>query len=237
MDAITPDARCVPAYPEAPNEPLVNGHFIAVSFSVETRPQYSRAALSIDPFAEQNFHYVGADGQTTQKLYGYESGSCQVTPLPSTMLPSSKYKGVVMLDVPATSGILVLDASGGAVNGVSNLFEWAFPGPGGAATSQPTIAVPAPSTTAVYVPPATTQYAPPAPETSTRRVPAPTQAPATSSTKGCAAAAMAAGRFNPSCPEYQGYLDPGGPGRGPTSGDIQSQYAKQQCAAGVKSYC
>jgi len=48
---------------------------------------------------------------------------------------------------------------------------------------------------------------------------------------------MAVGRFDPSCPEYQGYLDPGGAGRGPTSGEIQSQYARQQCAAGVKSFC
>jgi hypothetical protein len=39
---------------------------------------------------------------------------------------------------------------------------------------------------------------------------------------------MTAGKFNPKCAEYQGYLDPGGPGRGKTSGEIQQQYGCQQ---------
>jgi len=58
--------------------------------------------------------------------------------------------------------------------------------------------------------------------------PKPTPAPKASNTAGCAARAMAAGKFDPSCPEYQGYLDPGGPGRGPTSGDLQHQNGCQQ---------
>ncbi len=63
-------------------------------------------------------------------------------------------------------------------------------------------------------------------------------APKTPSTVGCGAKAMAAGKFDPSCPEYQGYLDPGeSAGRAPSSGDIQRQYAKEQCAAGVMSFC
>jgi hypothetical protein len=41
----------------------------------------------------------------------------------------------------------------------------------------------------------------------------------------CAARAMAAGRFDPSCSAYQGYLDPGtSAGRAPTSGETQMQY-------------
>ncbi|WP_339122680.1 hypothetical protein [Pseudonocardia sp. D17] len=41
---------------------------------------------------------------------------------------------------------------------------------------------------------------------------------------GCGERAVAAGRFDPSCAEYQGYLDPGTrAGRGPTSGDVQLQ--------------
>jgi hypothetical protein len=35
-------------------------------------------------------------------------------------------------------------------------------------------------------------------------------------------------KFNPKCPEYQGYLDPGGAGRSKTSGDIQREYGCQQ---------
>lgn len=46
---------------------------------------------------------------------------------------------------------------------------------------------------------------------------------------GCAQQAMAAGRFDPSCSAYQGYLDPGtSAGRAPTSGEIQMQYACRQ---------
>lgn len=40
---------------------------------------------------------------------------------------------------------------------------------------------------------------------------------------------MQAGRFDPSCSEYQGYLDPGtAAGREPTSGEIQMQYLCEQ---------
>lgn len=45
----------------------------------------------------------------------------------------------------------------------------------------------------------------------------------------CAQRAMAAGRFDPSCAAYQGYLDPGTlAGRAPTSGEIQMQFACEQ---------
>lgn len=45
----------------------------------------------------------------------------------------------------------------------------------------------------------------------------------------CAEAAMQAGRFDPSCDEYQGYLDPGtAAGRAPTSGETQMQWACEQ---------
>jgi hypothetical protein len=39
---------------------------------------------------------------------------------------------------------------------------------------------------------------------------------------------MKAKKFNPACAEYQGYLDPGGPGRGKTSGEIQQEYGCKQ---------
>lgn len=46
---------------------------------------------------------------------------------------------------------------------------------------------------------------------------------------GCGQRAVARGRFNPSCQEYQGYLDPGrAGGRGPSSGDLQTEYGCQQ---------
>ena len=59
------------------------------------------------------------------------------------------------------------------------------------------------------------------------------EAPGRQATKqsagGCAQRAMAAGRFDPSCSAYQGYLDPGtSAGRAPTSGEIQMQFACEQ---------
>lgn len=43
---------------------------------------------------------------------------------------------------------------------------------------------------------------------------------------GCGQRAVTAGVFNPSCSEYQGYLDPGlSGGRAPSSGDIQNAWA------------
>lgn len=75
--------------------------------------------------------------------------------------------------------------------------------------------------------PRQTTTARPTPTTTTTTTKAPVQK--TDSVPGCAGRAMAASKFNPSCPEYQGYLDPGGPGRGPTSGEIQHQYG---CKAG-----
>ncbi|MFC4948584.1 hypothetical protein [Pseudonocardia sp. GCM10023141] len=55
--------------------------------------------------------------------------------------------------------------------------------------------------------------------------------PATSkvAAPGCAARAMATGRFDPGCAEYQGYLDPGtAGGRAPTSGEIQQENGCKQ---------
>jgi hypothetical protein len=45
---------------------------------------------------------------------------------------------------------------------------------------------------------------------------------------GCASKAITANKFHPTCPEYQGYLDPGGPGRGKTSGEVQHEYGCEQ---------
>ncbi|ATY11621.1 hypothetical protein CU254_15000 [Amycolatopsis sp. AA4] len=76
--------------------------------------------------------------------------------------------------------------------------------------------------------------APPAASTSAKA----TSAPKTSTPKanqrdlstgpGCGQRAVTAGKFNPRCKEYQGYLDPGGPGRPKTSGEIQHDYLCQQ---------
>lgn len=46
---------------------------------------------------------------------------------------------------------------------------------------------------------------------------------------GCGQRAVDAGRFNPACAEYQGYLDPGRAGGRPAnSGDLQHDWGCQQ---------
>ena len=77
---------------------------------------------------------------------------------------------------------------------------------------------------------ATAAVAPPvAAGTTTARPTTKKSTPSTSKNKadtssGCGKRAMAAGKFNPSCKEYQGYLDPGSSAdRGKSSGEIQSE--------------
>ncbi|PKV96136.1 hypothetical protein ATK30_7072 [Amycolatopsis echigonensis] len=98
---------------------------------------------------------------------------------------------------------------------------------GPAPTSRPS-PEPAPSTTTT--PTATTPAAStPAKATSTPKTTASEakrRDPATS--PGCGQRAVDAGKFNPRCKEYQGYLDPGGSGRPKTSGEIQHEYLCQQ---------
>lgn len=58
--------------------------------------------------------------------------------------------------------------------------------------------------------------------------PAPGSASHADTGPGCGQRAVDAGRFNPDCKEYQGYLDPGGAGRKDTSGEEQRRYACEQ---------
>jgi hypothetical protein len=101
------------------------------------------------------------------------------------------------------------------------------------------VVVEAPRATAPVIAPATpspaaTRSAQAAPRTSTAapRPAATTKRSRTAKptpTTSCADRARRAGRFDPSCSDYQGYLDPGTvAGREPTSGEIQAQYACEQ---------
>ena len=87
------------------------------------------------------------------------------------------------------------------------------------AAAAPAVTV-APTTTA-----AATHTGPPprTPEEST--TPTRSRRPAADTGIGCGQRAVTSGAFNPACPEYQGYLDPGtAAGRAPTSGERQQQH-------------
>ena len=93
-----------------------------------------------------------------------------------------------------------------------------------------------PGSTPVFVrgpspaPPATTTTPPPSKTPTSSTAPTTTRSSSSGDTgAGCGPRAAARGAFNPGCPEYQGYLDPGrAAGRGPTSGDIQHAYGCKQ---------
>lgn len=98
-----------------------------------------------------------------------------------------------------------------------------------------TVVPAAPVTTApVTTAPASSPKA--APATTRSRTSDEDQTPATSSRSGarssgagCGRRAVTAGVFNPSCSEYQGYLDPGrAGGRAPSSGDRQTEWGCEQ---------
>lgn len=208
---ITVDPPCTTIYGKV--DPP-KGHYLGINSTVATSPDINFNGLGAPN--GYDFDVIGSDGFT--QTANTQTGTCYPdaqTYRVNTLQPNSKYQGVTLLDVPDTSGTLVFRPH----------FQTTLPGWAIAYTPS------APTTT--YEPttePTTAPTTTRAPATTTRAPATTTQAPASkpNSTAGCAARAMAAGKFDPSCPEYQGYLDPGGPGRGPTSGDLQHQYGCQQ---------
>lgn len=99
------------------------------------------------------------------------------------------------------------------------------------AAASPVTARPTPSTapstatsTATSTAPATTR-----PRAAADDDRSPARGTRASSSSGCGQRAVDAGRFDASCAEYQGYLDPGrAAGRGPSSGDLQFEYGCEQ---------
>ncbi len=107
--------------------------------------------------------------------------------------------------------------------------------------AEPVVVAPVPAAAPVITPPAPAVVPAPArtaeasptrsaaPSTTTKRSRTAAPRTKTRSSTSCADAAMQAGQFDPSCSQYQGYLDPGtAAGREPTSGEIQAQYACEQ---------
>ncbi len=216
---ITVDPPCTTIYGKV--DPP-KGHYLGITSTVATSPDINFNGLGAPN--GYDFDVIGSDGFT--QTANTQTGTCYPdaqTYRVNTLQPNSKYQGVTLLDVPDTSGTLVFRP-----HFQTTLPGWAIAYTPSAptTTSEPTTSEPTTAPTTTRAPPTTTR----APATTTRAPATTTQAPALkpNSTAGCAARAMAAGKFDPSCPEYQGYLDPGGPGRGPTSGDLQHQYGCQQ---------
>ena len=135
----------------------------------------------------------------------------EVTLAGGVLLPGQSQSFDQLYPVPAQPADLVLTAqeitAPGQLSGAPVYYRGPTP------TAAPATSSRAPSSTR-----ATTRAATPS-TTRSRSSTADTSA-------GCGGRAVARGVFNPSCSEYQGYLDPGkAAGRAPSSGDIQTQYA------------
>ncbi|GAA4925611.1 hypothetical protein EV188_102796 [Actinomycetospora succinea] len=107
--------------------------------------------------------------------------------------------------------------------------------PAASVAAEPAVAVVAPVAPAplAAAAPVTARPAPTTEPTTRKRVSHDDDRPRTRSTRasasGCGQRAVDAGRFDASCDEYQGYLDPGtSAGRAPSSGETQTQWGCEQ---------
>lgn len=138
----------------------------------------------------------------------------EVTLAGGLLLPGQSQSFDQLFPIPAQPADLVLTAEEitppGQLSGATVYYRGTTP------TAAPATSSRAPSSTR-----ATTRAATP----STSR----SRSSTADTSAGCGRRAVARGVFNPSCSEYQGYLDPGkAAGRAPSSGDIQNEYACEQ---------
>lgn len=117
VDSITPDVECNSGFASPPD----NGHFIGIDLRVSTSADYP-ADEYLTTFTAADFSVVGPDGLTVSDVQG-QAFSClgenEFTYDP--MGPGQQYAGTVVIDSPATSGVLVYKP-GGEPTG----WEWPF---------------------------------------------------------------------------------------------------------------
>lgn len=107
---VDPTCNAVDVY-EKDAVPVPGGHFVALTIDVETGPGYTSSDY---PFGAAS--YVGSDGYTVDSGSGsWPAYLCagDKDRLTSAMGPGSKYRGLMMLNVPSTPGIVVLSTSQG----------------------------------------------------------------------------------------------------------------------------
>lgn len=121
VDRIQVDPTCTRPYAPPPD----NGHYIALSLTINTTAAFTKDMAYLFDFSPFSFEVVGPDGVTEASDPGYGVFGCldgtDFVPV-GGMTPSSRYKGVVVLDSKHTSGIIVLRMPGDPSGG----WEWAF---------------------------------------------------------------------------------------------------------------
>ncbi|MFJ4171080.1 TM2 domain-containing protein [Paenarthrobacter sp. NPDC089714] len=101
-----------------------NGKLLAVDISAETTPELANAVIPRFDLSGYDFKFIGKDGKTFNgSLSGPATYSClddsETFPI-SGMGPGEKAEGVVIIDVPASSGTLILKPA------LSGGFEYKF---------------------------------------------------------------------------------------------------------------
>jgi len=121
VDKIQVDPTCTEPYAEPPE----NGHYIAVSMSIETTTDFTDDLSFMVDFSPFSFDIVGPDGVTEPGDPGMGVYMCLRSsgflPLEG-LAPASRYVGVVVLDSRHTKGTLVLRMPGDPTGG----WEWTF---------------------------------------------------------------------------------------------------------------
>lgn len=121
VDSVTVDPPCTADY----TQPTENGHFVALAMRLATSPDMAEEPdLSYFTVNPNDFSFVGADGLTVSNLATMAAYSCidQGQMLTSNALaPGSQYAGTVVLDVPATTGVVIYHPMGNPSG-----WEWSF---------------------------------------------------------------------------------------------------------------
>jgi len=118
LTAIDPNFKCTNQYAQAP----ANGHFVALTFDVQTTADLAKAAFPEWSIMSSDFRVFAPDGTRENDSTGNSSGCLKESEaLPAFMGPGEHAVGKVVLDTAQTTGSIVL-ANGGGSTG----WEWGF---------------------------------------------------------------------------------------------------------------
>lgn len=116
VEEIVVDVVCDDEYEEPPE----NGHYLAVRMRASATDRYDPRVST--PISDYDFSVVGDDGETFDPVSEAAQGCIAQPRLIQNMriAPGYDFEGWIVLDVPATSGVLVYEPEG------PNGWEWEF---------------------------------------------------------------------------------------------------------------
>lgn len=115
---IVVDQPCDAEYADAPQ----NGHYLGIHLNVETTPELADEEFPWVSFSSYDWQAYDADGKRLNDPIG-NAWSCldSAQELPSEIGPGQSVSGWIMLDVAATTGVVVLAPLGSPVG-----WEWSY---------------------------------------------------------------------------------------------------------------